>query len=176
MKQNPFPPAQTEAYSLLDKCFWLKILNYAIIICTSNKLLVIPFGHHLSHVTLDTEDPPCLNAHTTGSFSSPANGCIKGSYQCVFRTGAPGQCVPVELHTGMVIAWTIFLEGLTRGTQFSTCENQNTKEYIVVAVVITRLLLCRSYFCCFCYFNGPERWCFWYRIPKARASEPFCPF
>lgn len=168
-KQSSFLPAQTEVYSLFDKCFGLKILNYAIIICTFNKSLVIPFGHHLSHVTLDTEDPPGLNAHATGGFSSPANGCIKGSYQCVFRTGAPRQRLPVELHTGMVIAWTIFLEGLTRGTRFSTCKDKSQKEYIVVGLVITRLLwLCRSYFYCFCCFNG-------HRIPRAWGSVPFCP-
>lgn len=105
---------------------------------TFYKLLIIPFGHHLSHMTLDTEDPPCLNAHTTGSFSIPANGFINGSYQCVCRTGAPRWCLPVELHTGMVIAWTIFLEGLTRGAWLSTCKKSKSE---------------RRHCCCCCYYD-----------------------
>ena len=154
---------------MLEKCFWLKSPYYAKILCTFTELLIIPFGHHLSHMTLDTKDFPSLNAYTTCSFSIPSNCCIEGSNRRVFWTGAPRRCLPIELHTGMVIACAIFLEGLTRGTWFSTCKNQNRKEYIAVGTFTNMLLLFLLFlYLLFLLF-------LWHSCPKAWATAPFCP-
>lgn len=75
-----------------------------MITCIFSRNLEIPFGHDLAHMTLDTEDSPCLDAHPTCCFSIPANGHIESRHKSVFGAGSPGRCLPVELGTGMVIA------------------------------------------------------------------------
>ena len=154
---------------MLEKCFWLKSPYYAKILCTFTELLIIPFGHHLSHMTLDTKDFPRLDAYTTCSFFIPSNCCIEGSNRRVFWTGAPRRCLPIKLHTGMVIACAIFLEGRTRGAWFSTCKNQNRKEYIAVGTFTNMLLLFLLFlYLLFLLF-------LWHSCPKAWATAPFCP-